>query len=1323
MPGHGRLDRCVKATANVYLDGRPSGSAVLVDSRHLLTAKHNLGSGKVTVGFDRESDAFPVTVDTPSGDLDLAVLQLPKAIGRAPLALSGSRRPPDKVQVFGFPQQERRAAGVWRRFSVSGPSTVGTVQLDWVNDGTFEGQSGGPVIDEVDGSLVGILVEGSAKGRFDRFLPMERVEQSWPSIRRPWLFAGQDARAHAERRATGRRGLISGGDLFEGRETALTKLDGWLNGVWPGRLLVVTGQPGAGKSAVICRAALAAELTGASGLFFHARQATAAEFLDAVARVLGLSDPEGRIDALLEDALKARGLGRLLVVLDALDEAASGKDRRLIASALAELSRLPWTRIAVATRPMAAADRYAPGHLMSELGVHSSADGHLVDLDEDPYRDQAAVEQFAKVLLAQEGFANPGPPGAAWSYYNKKPAICRLLASILADRAAGNFLVAALTAQPLSEADLPLDPTSDGFTTKDLPSTIGDALNKFLDGLGEHPGLSTRALLVALAYARGDGISDRLWLRFAHALGYRELGQRDIDFLRSSGAVDYLLTTSREPEGRVTRLFHQALIEDLTLDRDRLDDEREVFAALLAEVANQGGWEASPYGYRHAADHAAAASQLDELLDDNWFLCAADMPRLAAVIEAQPDQNRCPAAIVVRRCAHRVLDLTPDERLALFEVTAAHLGMNQLRAKYHASHSKPSPGISWAHSLGAPHRTLPHDSAVRRVAFGTNLDGSLLLYSVVRNMNVWIWQATTGQLLHVLPASSDPAFGAKFGHEHQSPLLVTATGPETVVRWDPYLESDIRVQILNRQSVQATTIRARPGLGNASDGERLATISDDLVARFLDSGTVIVTDQGRDLGWASSSALGSSQEGPLLLAMAGDDTVVRIWNLGSGEFLHELAGHSDFVRHVAFGTTAAGTLILASVGDDMIARVWDPMTGELLRELLGHTEPLRAASFGTAKNGSVLLATAGDDRTVRIWDPSSGELLHELPGHTAQIRATSFGTTTNGTLLLATASADHTVRIWNPIPDGHEKELPGHTHWINAAAFGKTALGTILATASDDYTVRICDPNSGQFTNLLRGHTRSVRTAAFGTSSDGTILATAGDDGIVHIWNPASGELLHEIPGHTDAVYTTAFGLTIDGAQLLATAGTDRAVRIWNCSTFGLLHELPGHTSWVFAAAFGTRRDGLLLLATAGADKSVRIWDVSTPASLRELHGHSSAVRALAFGTTRDGALLLASAGDDKAVRIWNPDTGDLVLELPGHTDWVFGTAFGTNTEGALLLATAGADHTVRIWNPIDGALEHVIHILEEARAITFGGPGELFVGTGRAILRLVLPP
>ena len=761
-----------RATAAVFVDGRRAGSAVLVDPRYLLTAAHVLqrpdtaASAKVPVRQvelefpDRELSGQPGRVATSRLDLglasagvDVAVLDLGEDRPGwlpAPVPVWPAARPPGRVRVFGYPLSEGQLNGVWRQFTVAGPSTAGTVQLEWIGDvGTFPGHSGGPVIDADRHTLAGILVEGTERGRFDRFIPVTLIAQVWPRLPWPWLMTGADpseARSHFSRRSRGQRSAARGGDLFRGRRMALDRIREWLTADEPpGQPLVLIGQPGAGKSAVLARAALSLEAElGRPGLAFHARAATIGDFLTALADLTGV-DGAASTDELVTSLADLPGQLPTQVVLDALDEAASDLDRRQIAEALTELAVLPGLRVAVATRPLAAGNPYAPGRLLPSLGVTTSDGRSLVDLDSDTYFDLDGLHRFTAALLVQEGMDHPGPPGAAWVQYRARHSVCERLAAVIAQRARRNFLVAAMAAVPLSTAPRMIDPTARGFDPGDIPSGVGEALTKYLDRLPEQRRERDRGLLTALAYARGGGLDNPTWVAFATALSY-EARVADLDALRRSPAADYLLQTTITERGArsVTRLFHQALTDELLGERDQASDESMLLDTLL-DQAERAGWQ-DRYLREHAAEHAAAAGRLDILLEDPLYLLTVDPARLVPHLDAAQSALARATAAVYRQSAYGLSPLDRMARASQLELTAHRLGCRSLAVRIASTAPDRPWQTRWSHGRAAGHQVLTGHTVggVWAVAVGELPDGTPVIISGGDDGLVRVWWLADG---------------------------------------------------------------------------------------------------------------------------------------------------------------------------------------------------------------------------------------------------------------------------------------------------------------------------------------------------------------------------------------------------------------------------------------------------------------------------------------------------------------------------------------------------------------------------------------------------
>src|SRR5262249_10979132 len=89
---------------------------------------------------------------------------------------------------------------------------------------------------------------------------------------------------------------------------------------------------------------------------------------------------------------------------------------------------------------------------------------------------------------------------------------------------------------------------------------------------------------------------------------------------------------------------------------------------------------------------------------------------------------------------------------------------------------------------------------------------------------------------------------------------------------------------------------------------------------------------------------------------------------GGGRRPPRAAGHpAGAVSAVAFSPTES---LLASAGSDGVLRLWDTVTWRLRDDRPRHAGAVRALAF--SPDGR-LLASAGHDWTVRLWRPASGE--------------------------------------------------------------------------------------------------------------------------------------------------------------------------------------------------------------------------------------------------------------------------------------------------------------------------------------------------------------
>ncbi|HYT89937.1 MAG TPA: WD40 repeat domain-containing protein [Gemmataceae bacterium] len=202
-------------------------------------------------------------------------------------------------------------------------------------------------------------------------------------------------------------------------------------------------------------------------------------------------------------------------------------------------------------------------------------------------------------------------------------------------------------------------------------------------------------------------------------------------------------------------------------------------------------------------------------------------------------------------------------------------------------------------------------------------------------------------------------------------------------------------------------------------------------------------------------ALAMSPDGKLV-AGAGDDPTVQLWEVGSGKPTAALREHTDWILCLRF---SPGGNLLASGGYDGLVRLWDVAAGKKVRDLPAAPipppkvppDPVIVHSLAFSPDGKEL-AIGGADGQIRLVSAGDGKVLRTLTGHNSAVMDLAYHP---GGKLLASASKDRTVRLWDPTNGQPLKVLEGHAAWVQGVVFW--ARGTRLASAGADQTVRVWD--------------------------------------------------------------------------------------------------------------------------------------------------------------------------------------------------------------------------------------------------------------------------
>lgn len=269
----------------------------------------------------------------------------------------------------------------------------------------------------------------------------------------------------------------------------------------------------------------------------------------------------------------------------------------------------------------------------------------------------------------------------------------------------------------------------------------------------------------------------------------------------------------------------------------------------------------------------------------------------------------------------------------------------------------------------------------------------------------------------------------------------------------------------------------------------------------------------------------SIQPGGSLVAVAGDDHIVRIWNWETGEFLRKLQDHGDWIRAAAFspdGTT------LATAGYDRKIILWDASSWQKLRVLATHERII--ANMVYSHNGT-LIATIGFDDMLRVYDVASGKQMYKLSCPCRDMRALAFSPDDQ---MLAAGGRNGKIRFWS-VEDGNSLgDHEAHTRRIRAIAFNAT--GDHIISCGEDRVIRVCNLADDSHHEMPQRNAKVMALVAYAPGK----LATAGSDNIIRLWDLKTHREIGQLTGHTGSITTLASqnGILISGSY-------DTTVRVW----------------------------------------------------------------------------------------------------------------------------------------------------------------------------------
>ena len=244
-------------------------------------------------------------------------------------------------------------------------------------------------------------------------------------------------------------------------------------------------------------------------------------------------------------------------------------------------------------------------------------------------------------------------------------------------------------------------------------------------------------------------------------------------------------------------------------------------------------------------------------------------------------------------------------------------------------------------------------------------DTSLTAVDWLRGTNIYsttpackrsLWNGIWGGSSSAInPYDSSIAYGGYFGGSERGYItfydfdslrlhpVTTIVSPNTTIPWDRYIHD----------------------LTFSSDGTYLAAASDSTVLLCDGRARTIIAPLPSDS--LRFTSVDFSPDNSLLAAASNRGGFVSLWNPNTRQLLPPLHAFDDSVRVARFSHDGK---LLAAAGIDSTIRIFNVSDWSLRHTLRGHTNRVNDLAFAYGANR---LASVSSDQTLRVWDAETGE--------------------------------------------------------------------------------------------------------------------------------------------------------------------------------------------------------------------------------------------------------------------------------------------------------------------------------------------------------------